>query len=149
MAATLKKAVRTELDDIAAQLVRLDEEETKLKELKIQLKERFVQLAPKLERNGASVYWPVPRLNRRLRLTFTEGTPPVDWDRFSRIVGAELFLELCTVKTASLDVGLWNRAVAEERATDSQLQDCIGEAKPREPGLYVEKLPKNGTGPTS
>ena len=58
-----------------------------------------------------------------------------------RTIGPDLFSEVCTIKSADLDVSRWNEVVEEERATDSQLQDCVGEPKPRSPSLYVEKIP--------
>lgn len=139
----LRKAVRQDLDEVALRLFALDEAADKLQEERAQLRKRFIELSAKLERDGPSVYWPVPEVGKRLRLSWAESTPPVDWDKFARSVGPAVFFEVCAVRSASLDVQAWNRAVAEEQATDSQLQACIGEAGPRSPGLYIERIPKD------
>jgi hypothetical protein len=141
--ATLRKATRSELDAILSELVAIDEQERGLVKRKEELKVRFVGLAEKhLEALGPSRVW--AGATKRVRATWPESTPTVDWDAFMREVGPDLFAEVCRVKGAELDLERWNEAVKEERVTDRKLEKCINSAKARRPSVYVEDLPKNG-----
>ncbi len=141
---TLRKPVRSEFDNLGAELVDIDEQIAGLKKRREKAVARFKELAGRhLIQEGASRQWPLSHLNKRIRVTEPEATPPMNYDQFMREIGAELFAEVCTVKTATLDVAEWNRAVAEERAKDSQLLKCLGDPVPRKASLYVEKIPKD------
>lgn len=143
---TIRKAARIELDDIAAQMVVIDEQQAKLKDQRGGLTKRFLELAVRhIEEDGKSRVWPVPQFGKRVRVTQAEPTIPVDYDKFMRDIGPELFAQVCKVKTAELDVERWNGAVTDERAKDSQLEKCVGESKSRAPGIYVENIPKEAS----
>ncbi len=146
-ATTLRKPVRSEFDTIGAELVDIDAQIAGLKERREKAVARFKELAGRhLVQEGASRQWPLTHLNKRIRVTEPEATPPMNYDQFMREIGPEFFAEVCVVKTATLDVERWNQAVADERATDSQLLKCLGEPVPRKPSLYVEKIPKDRSG---
>ena len=76
-------------------------------------------------------------------LTRTTRDEP-DYDKLMRLVGPDTFSRVCTVKTAALDVGKWGEELERETVKDTQLQECMGEPRPRSPSVYIEKIPKNG-----
>lgn len=137
----LRRPVRDELDYIGRELAAVDDAEKQLAAKKAELKRRLIVLADRhLELEGRSRAWELSALRRRVRLTYPDPTPKVDWDGFAREVGPELFFEVCRVKAAELDVGAWNRAVGEERTRDSVLGGHTEPGKPREPSLYIDEM---------
>ena len=85
--ALLKKSVRDELDSLVVELARIDEQQDVLKDARKPLIERFVTLAGRhIEQDGRSRYWPVSQIGKRVRVTETEATIPLDWDKFMRLI---------------------------------------------------------------
>lgn len=143
--ALLKKSVRNELDTLVVELARIDEQQDALKDARKPLIDRFVALSGRhIELDGRSRYWPVSQIGMRVRVTETEPTIPFDYDKLMRLVGPDTFSRVCTVKTAALDVGKWGEELERETVKDTQLQECMGEPRPRSPSVYIEKIPKNG-----
>ena len=65
---------------------------------------------------------------RSVRVTHKDAPPPaIQPEVLRKLIGDELFHEVCRVKAVEFDVSLWTAAVAQERATHEQLTKSLGE----------------------
>lgn len=124
----------TQLGKTLRKLHELEEKASILKNQLADLLEQHVEL------EGKSRYFQLPD-GSKLRGTWPELTPTLDWDAFMRDLGPELFASVCKVKSGELDVEAWEQSKALELVTDSQLSAHMGDPAPRRPTVTVD-VPK-------
>ncbi len=97
------------------------------KELKIIIREGLTGQVPGTVVEGITTALNVG--DRSVRVTRKVAPPPaIQPEVLRKLVGDELFHEVCQITKVDFNVPLWTVAVAEERATNEQLTRSLGEA---------------------
>jgi hypothetical protein len=111
-----------------------------LGQLREEIREMVAEYADRVPMVGSSRVIPLSTVGKSLRVTYTTGTPGMDYDALRAKVGEGNFLSITHPTAWELDVDSVNFAIERELFTESDLQSCLTDPPARKPSVYVDDL---------
>jgi hypothetical protein len=132
------------LASLVSQAVKLDAgikaRETHLEGLKQEIRDLVYKYRDKLPIVASSRVIPLSTIGKALRVTYTAGTPVMDYDALRDAVGGELFMQITQPTRWELDPEHVTQAINDELLTESALKDCIRDPAPRKASVYWDAI---------
>jgi hypothetical protein len=141
---SLPSAVIRALAARAAEVDSLDAEikakSARVATLRGEIRDTVEQYAERVPLVGSSRIIPLSTVGRQIRVTYTTGTPGMDYGALQSKVGDQVFARITKATAWELDVDKVNRAIEREELKESDLVACVTEAPARKPSVYVDEL---------